>query len=326
MNLLKVELTRLRWRRAALLILLAAVVLPIIFIAATAWNTRPLSDADIADARSQLEMNQQYQQESVDDCVAHPRQNGLEPDDPKLEEVCRDMFLFEDDISNYLYRDQLSTPYALEGPGLSTAVFMVLLAMILGTTFAGADWASGSMSNQLLFESRRARLWLAKAAAAAIGGVVLAVVGSAVFWSLYAGLAAIRDVPLAGSGDDVGALALRSLLFAGGAALMGFAVTMLFRSTVACLGLLLAGAIGGSILMSVLPFDDPERWMFHSNAAAVLQDGYEYWPRGDYICDMGDCSDAMVTLSLAHGVVYYAVLLAIVSALSIASFRRRDVP
>ncbi|KRF11395.1 hypothetical protein ASG90_16710 [Nocardioides sp. Soil797] len=325
MNLLKVELTRLRWRRAALLILLAAVVLPIIFIAATAWNTRPLSDADIADAEAQMEASQQYQQQDVDRCVKHPKQYGMEADDPDLEQSCADSILYEDDVSNYLWRDQLSTSYALNGPGLSTAVFMVLLAMILGTTFAGADWASGSMSNQLLFESRRTRLWLAKAGAAALGGMLLAVVGSALFWSLYAGLAAIRDVSMAGLAGDAGAMALRTTLFAGAAALMGFAVTMLFRSTVACLGLLLAGAIGGSMLMAVLPFDDPERWMFHSNAAAILQNGYEYWPQGDYSC-MGDCSEVMLTLSPTHGVVYYAVILAVVIALSIASFRRRDVP
>lgn len=325
MNLLKVELTRLRWRRAALLILLAAVVLPIIFIAATAWNTRPLSDADIAEARAQMEMNNKFVEKDVRQCIAHPEEWGIEADEADIETLCRDNMGVTDDISAYVYRDQLSTGYALGGPGLSTAVFMTLLALILGTTFAGADWASGSMSNQLLFESRRTRLWLAKAGSATLGGMVLAVVGTALFWGLYAGLAAVRDVSMAGLAGDVGALALRTTVFAGAAALMGFAVTMLFRSTVACLGLLLAGAVGGSVLMSVLPFDDPERWMFHANAAAILQDGYEYWPSGGYSC-VGDCSSVMLTLSLTHGAVYYAVLLAIVSVLSIASFRRRDVP
>ncbi|KRF20778.1 ABC transporter permease [Nocardioides sp. Soil796] len=325
MNLLKVELTRLRWRRAALLILLAAVVLPIIFIAATAWNTRPFSDADVADAESQMQMQQQYAEEDIANCVAHPQQYGFDADEPDLESLCSQSMVPPDDISNYLYRDQLSTPYALDGPGLSAATFMVLLALILGTTFAGADWASGSMSNQLLFESRRPRLWLAKAAAAVIGGALLAVVGLVVFWASYAGLAGFRDVELAGYADDIGAQVLRGTLFAGAAALGGFGVTMLFRSTVASLGLLLAGAVGGSMLMAVLPVDDPERWMFHSNAAAILQNGYEYWPSGGYSC-MDDCSDIMLHLSLTHGVVYFAVVLAVLTAVSVFSFRSRDVP
>ena len=37
--------------------------------------------------------------------------------------------------------------------------------LLLGTTFAGHDWNTGSMSNQLLFEPRRERVWLAKALA-----------------------------------------------------------------------------------------------------------------------------------------------------------------
>ncbi len=38
---LLVELTRLRWRRAVLLLLVAVVVLPALLLATTAWNTRP---------------------------------------------------------------------------------------------------------------------------------------------------------------------------------------------------------------------------------------------------------------------------------------------
>ncbi len=162
MNLVKIELTRLRWRRAALLILLAAVVLPIVFIASTAWNTRPIGEGDLADAREQMEMSQQYAQEDLRNCVEHPGDYGIDAEDPDLDTLCRQNTIFEDDVSNYLYRDQLTASYALEGPGLAIAVFVGLLALILGTTFAGADWASGSMSNQLLFESRRTRMWLAK--------------------------------------------------------------------------------------------------------------------------------------------------------------------
>ena len=44
---LLVELTRLRWRRAILLLLVAVVVLPALLFASTAWNTRPMSDSEI---------------------------------------------------------------------------------------------------------------------------------------------------------------------------------------------------------------------------------------------------------------------------------------
>ena len=44
---LRVELTRLRWRRAVLLLLVGAVVLPALLFAGTAWNTRPMSEAEV---------------------------------------------------------------------------------------------------------------------------------------------------------------------------------------------------------------------------------------------------------------------------------------
>ena len=48
LRLVRVELTRLRWRRAVMLLLIAAVVIPAIVAAVTVWNSRPVSDADIA--------------------------------------------------------------------------------------------------------------------------------------------------------------------------------------------------------------------------------------------------------------------------------------
>ena len=54
--------------------------------------------------------------------------------------------------------------------------------IIVGTTFAGADWSSGSMSNQLLFEPRRPKVWLAKGAAVLVGTLVASAVILTAFW------------------------------------------------------------------------------------------------------------------------------------------------
>ena len=51
---------------------------------------------------------------------------------------------------------------------------VTLLMLLAGTTFAGHDWNTGSMSNQLLFEPRRARVWVAKAARGRPAGGCLA--------------------------------------------------------------------------------------------------------------------------------------------------------
>ena len=55
MRLLGVELTRLRWRRAVVLLLLACLVVPGVIFAATAWNTRPVSGAELAHAQQQVD-------------------------------------------------------------------------------------------------------------------------------------------------------------------------------------------------------------------------------------------------------------------------------
>lgn len=326
MKLMIMELTRLRWRRATLMLMVAAVVLPLFFFAGTAWETRPHSGAEIREARSQMEMNNEGMPDMLADCVKNPGDFGI-PDGADIEQECEMSFVGDDDINNYLWRPQLSLDYVLEGPGPAVAVFMVVLAMMLGTTYAGADWATGSMSNQLLFESRRVRVWFAKAAATLLGGLILAVVGLAVFWALTAGWIAVRDVPVAGGQwADVLQQCARVTGLAAAGAVGGFAITMLFRSTVATLGLMLALAIGGSLLVELLPIDDPVPWTFYGNALAILQGGYSYYSPIADMCTDFDCSATDVTLSATHGAVFFGVVLLVAGALSISSFRRRDVP
>ena len=47
MRLFTVELTRLRWRRAVVILLVGCVVIPALLWAGLAWSTRPVSDAEI---------------------------------------------------------------------------------------------------------------------------------------------------------------------------------------------------------------------------------------------------------------------------------------
>ena len=83
------------------------------------------------------------------------------------------------------------------GPGLGVVTILMGLLMLVGTTFAGADWNSGSMSNQLLFEPRRARVWLAKGGAVLALALTTSAVLLAAFWGGIALLVRSRgiDVP-----------------------------------------------------------------------------------------------------------------------------------
>src|SRR5262249_34884616 len=60
---------------------------------------------------------------------------------------------------------------AIEGTGVA----MLFVAFVLGASFAGAEFNGSSLSTQLLFVPRRGRVHTSKAAAAAIGTGVVAV-------------------------------------------------------------------------------------------------------------------------------------------------------
>ncbi|HEY9564090.1 MAG TPA: hypothetical protein VIR30_10010 [Nocardioides sp.] len=331
MRLLWVELTRLRWRRAVLLLSLAAFVLPTLMWAGTTWSTRPVSDSEVATAKAQARESAKFQSEELDRCAKDPKGYAEEwggPPDATCEDLIGTPADPDSDYVNYLERQPMTFSTASDTT-IAAAVLVVVMMLLAGATFAGADWSSGSMSNQLLFESRRGRVWLAKVSAAFIGGFVVAALALAFLWVLFTGLFALRDVTVTSADwQTAGARWFRASLTAAMAAVGGCAMTMLFRNTIATLGLMVAVIVSSSVLIFVLPFlADPEPWTVHANGLAVLQGGYEYYPPEGYSCDsLESCNAAMLHVSMTHGIVYFAVILAVTLTASVLSFRRRDVP
>ena len=126
----------------------------------------------------------------------------------------------------------------LKREGVGLALIVVGLMVIAGCTFAGADWSSGSLANQLIFEPRRSRVWLAKAAAVTLGSGLVALVVISGFWLALGVIAQARDIGVPSSDvTEVAWHVLRAVALAG-AGLGVFALTMIFRHTVATLALL----------------------------------------------------------------------------------------
>ena len=151
------ELTRLRWRRAVLLLLAVCVLVPLVVLGTHAWSTRPVSDADLADAQSQLDRDLQdpgYQRQ-IERCERNPERYGAA-------EATECAEMMGPQLDWYLYRPELDVADTRDQQGLAVFVLVAGLLMLAATTYVGADWNSGSMSNQLLFEPRRTRIWLAK--------------------------------------------------------------------------------------------------------------------------------------------------------------------
>jgi hypothetical protein len=320
-RLVRVELTRLRWRRAVLLLLLFCIAIPALIGITRAWSTRPVSDGEIA---SVIEANAG----EIERCTDNPRRFGL----PRTagEEQCQDQIL-----SWYTGREQLTLAGEMAGgPGMGVVAVLTALLLLVGTTFAGHDWNSGSMSNQLLFEPRRGRIWTAKALAVTLVSLVFAAAVTTAYWLTMWLTMKVRDLPiLDGSLGDSLAYGLRGAAFAAAAALGGYALTMLFRSTVATIGVLFVVSIAGGLLIALLGLS--EHWQPQKNVAAIVKNGTTYFVEVPQSCFSGPRSqepepnsecDQVRDLSLWDGVGYYGLALVGVGAASVVSFRRRDVP
>ncbi|HEX5919213.1 MAG TPA: hypothetical protein VFY76_15235, partial [Nocardioides sp.] len=182
----------------------------------------------------------------------------------------------------------------------------------------------------LLFEPRRLRVYAAKAGAVAATGLLLGLVVGAAWWLGLAGVARARDLSIAdGVTGEVGWQVVRGALLVAGAGLAGLATTMLFRSTVATLGILFAVVVAGTFLIAVLPFEAPERWMPHLNVAAWIGDGVTYYTEGEQTCvDDGTgmvCTGERV-LTAGAASAYLLSILGLAVAGSLATFTRRDIP
>lgn len=321
--LLRVELTRLRWRRAVLLLVLAAIVVPALILVARIWDTRPVSEEDRAQAL-------QNGSTEIAECRDHPRRYGVGRGEPEVvQERCEELVL-----GWYLHRSELSLAEERGTSGVAVVAVLTGVLLLLGTTFVGHDWASGSMSNQLLFEPRRGRVWAAKGAVVALVALVVAAVVSSGYWLTLWAVMRSRDLPMADHALSHSlAYGLRGAAFAAAAALGGYALTTLFRSTVATIGVLFVVSIAGGLFIGLIGVS--ERWQPPKNVSAIVKNGTEYWvavpehcyqrPQPGPVAEGSEC-DEYRSLSAAQGVTYYGGALLLVGGASVLSFRRRDVP
>ena len=335
LRLVRVELTRLLHRRAAVVLMAACVLVPTIVGVVLVLDTRPPSAAAIADAERQMEQerNSPAFEETVDNCIADPQGWGGYPEGMSKEEVeerCRaDQ---EPQLDWYLYEPQLDIASERDdGSGIAITLLLAMAMMLLGTTFTGHDWASGSVSNQLLFEPRRLRVWAAKALVVTGTSFALAAAVFTSYWLVIGAVARSRDRLGDGVLLDCLQMGWRGAGVAAVAALLGFALTMLFRSTVATLGILFGIALAGGALLGILGVDG--RWNPAYNVMAVVTDGMQYYT--DVECspqqveemggDYGYCS-AQRPLSFEQGAGFLGTLVVGAGLVSLLWFRRRDVP
>lgn len=193
---------------------------------------------------------------------------------------------------------------------------LAVYAFLVGATYAGAEWAAGTIQALLTWEPRRVRVLLAKLAALSIAVVVVGVIGHAVL-TTFAAVASKADGSYTGFDDGL----LRTVLLAqvralalgvfGGA--LAFGISGISRSTGATLGVgFVYFAIAEQLLRVFVPRLNP----------FLVGNGIGAWLTGEVTLAMP--GSTVVLTRTDGGVLLLAYAGAVVAVMTVL-FARRDV-
>jgi ABC-type transport system involved in multi-copper enzyme maturation permease subunit len=228
---------------------------------------------------------------------------------------------------DYYQDPRLFARKALKGGAQAVAVAMAILAFVVGASFIGAEWHSGTMQALLFWEPRRARVLLAKAVAL-IGGMwaIAAVLQAFCYGAIYL-VAATRGSTAgltAGVQTSILLLMLRGLVVIAFTALLGYAVAGLARLTGAALGVAFVYfVIIENLIFGLRP--GWQRFLFTSNIGAVLLKKIDVVSaHGGSVTSLGSGTN-VYHLTAGRGVVTLAVYVGLLLGVFYATFERRDV-
>ncbi len=168
-----------------------------------------------------------------------------------------------------------SARFGLDGilPGVS--VFLLIVAVVLGGSFIGAEYRSGTVENLLLWEPRRMKVLATKAAAGFVSAAGVSSILAAWLTGLLLVLAQLR-----GTFDGVDAtfwtdwvlVVVRAGVMAGCFFVLAMAIATLSRNTTAAVAALLGWFVISNIVIEV--FARPVRqYELFTNAAAFVGGG-----------------------------------------------------
>ncbi len=190
---------------------------------------------------------------------------------------------------------------------------LIILLLVIGASFIGAEWHAGTVATLLAWEPRRIRVFLAKALALALFAFVAAIVVQALLVAALAPAAVFR-----GTTTGVDATWVRQVLGLGvrGAvvgtfvALIGFAIASLGRNTAAAIGAAFVYlAVLEPLLRSLRPKWEP--WLLYDNLVTFIQGhapAFTLYPR-----------------SLTGAAVMVSIYTFGLSGIAAVAFQRRDI-
>jgi ABC-2 type transport system permease protein len=322
-----VELRRLVSRRLTVIGVAALLLITGVLLFAVWQDSKPLSAAEQRSAQINFEQAQKdwqangehYKKQCEQDYQAQPDPK------PKIEEFCQ----FSAPTLDQYGKPQVKFAEVMPDLLLGSSYLLAFAAFLIGASFVGAEFSSGSISNWLTFEPRRLRVYGSKLVAAASGMLPIAVVTLAV---LLAGTYLIVDALGTTAGmtgkvwGDLTGTAGRAVLMAAVAGALGGIAALLLRHTAAAVGvamgyLVLVEGVFGGFLTKAQP------WLVKLNFDAWIKHDTTYYvencksvPDGGYSCESIE-----KTLTFEHGVWYLGIAVVVLVVLGAGVFNRRDI-
>lgn len=322
-GLVGIELRRLWWRRLTKVVLLAAVVVTGVTVYTAYEMSNPESlaqslemyEREVADFPQMVVECEQAQQQARDAGEVDVDFGCAQLRPPTLENF---------GVTN-------PAPAAIfTGMVTSNGLFYAFLAFIVGASFVAAEFSTGSIGTWLTFQPRRIRVGASKLAAAAGGGLLIAVTGLGLAW-LGAWMVGTVNRPesslqlpvLTDLGEPLSHLVLRHVGVVMAAGVAGAALAFLVRNTGAVVGIVLGYAVVvEGIIAQGLARGKLTPWLPATNLTGFLERGTTYMAE---TCSGGLCEYSALPLSYTHSWVYLSVFGLAVTSLALVTFRRRDV-
>lgn len=313
LRLVRAETNRLLSRRFTLIALVVVLLAVGAFQLSVNDTLQPPTDAQQAASQAQYEQDRRLWAENERTCD----NEGNPPD-------CR---YPEPQLSDFSF----TRPFGeVASESLQLAIYLVALAaLMIAGSFIGAEYSSGSIANWLSFLPRRGRVFTSKLVTVTVFSALVSAVATALALTAALVLARTYDLPVGRLSTQLGMLG-RGVLVAMALAVLGFCIGTIGRHTAAAIGTLLGylfvwfvrnGMLGQSSWAQRLT-----PWTPEGTLAAVVENGHRYYVPVQSVGPDGVSVDYLErTVSLTHGLVYWAVLLAVVIAVTALVFRRRDV-
>ena len=313
MRLLAAELNRLLSRRFTAIALLLVVAAVGAFQLVVSSELQPPSAADQAALSAQLAEDRRTWETNEKTCAEFDNPSGCRYPEPQP--------------SDYAYNQSFGEVLTAS---LQVSIYLVALtALMVAGSFIGAEYSSGSIANWLTFLPRRGPVFASKLVTVLGFSAVVSAAATGLALAAAVVLARAYGVATGGLSDALGLLG-RGVLAAMALATLGFCIALVGRHTAAAIGALLGYLFVWFLRNTALAnIDWAQRltpWTPEANLAAIVNRGYTYYvPVRTVGADEVSYDYLERSVGLNHGLVFWAVLLAVVVVGTAIVFRRRDV-